>query len=71
MSENLHLVFSQPPWAKRRIEEASKFADIDQLCLSPQRGFSSAMEGNSLSRDEQTAKPRLVAGTAEEVWGTR
>jgi 5-methyltetrahydropteroyltriglutamate--homocysteine methyltransferase len=55
---------------KRRIEEASKFVDIDQLCLSPQCGFSSTMEGNSLSRDEQIAKLRLVAETAEEVWGT-
>jgi 5-methyltetrahydropteroyltriglutamate--homocysteine methyltransferase len=71
MSENLHLVFSKPPGAKRRIEEASKFVDIDQLCLSPQCGFSSTMEGNSLSRDQQIAKLRLVAETAEEVWGTQ
>ena len=55
---------------KRRIEEASKFVDIDQLCLSPQCGFSSTLDGNSLSRDEQIAKLRLVAETAEEVWGT-
>ena len=55
---------------KRRIKEASKFVDIDQLCLSPQCGFSSTMEGNSLSRDQQIAKLRLVAETAEEVWGT-
>src|SRR6266704_3395870 len=56
---------------KRRIEEASKFVDIDQLCLSPQCGFSSTLDGNALSRDEQIAKLRLVAETAEEVWGTR
>jgi methionine synthase II (cobalamin-independent) len=56
---------------KRRIEEASKFLDIDQLCLSPQCGFSSTLEGNSLTRDQQIAKLRLVAETAEEVWGTR
>ena len=56
---------------KRRIEEASKFVDIDQLCLSPQCGFSSTMEGNSLSLDQQIAKLRLVAETAEEVWGTQ
>ena len=56
---------------KRRIEEASKFVDIDQLCLSPQCGFSSTLDGNSLSRDEQIAKLRLVAATAEEVWGTQ
>ncbi|MGH3178886.1 MAG: 5-methyltetrahydropteroyltriglutamate--homocysteine S-methyltransferase, partial [Streptosporangiaceae bacterium] len=55
---------------KRRIEEASKFVDIDQLCLSPQCGFSSTLDGNALSRDEQIAKLRLVAETAEEVWGT-
>ena len=54
---------------KRRIEEATKFVDIDQLCLSPQCGFSSTLEGNSLSRDQQVAKLRLVAETAEEVWG--
>jgi methionine synthase II (cobalamin-independent) len=56
---------------KRRIEEASKFVDIDQLCLSPQCGFSSTLEGNSLSRDQQIAKLRLVVETAEEVWGTQ
>jgi 5-methyltetrahydropteroyltriglutamate--homocysteine methyltransferase len=56
---------------KRRIEEASKFVDIDQLCLSPQCGFSSTLEGNSLTRDQQIAKLRLVVETAEEVWGTR
>jgi methionine synthase II (cobalamin-independent) len=55
---------------KRRIEEATKFADIDQLCLSPQCGFSSTLEGNSLSRDQQIAKLRLVAEVAGEVWGT-
>jgi 5-methyltetrahydropteroyltriglutamate--homocysteine methyltransferase len=55
---------------KRRIEEASKFVDIDQLCLSPQCGFSSTLDGNSLTRDQQIAKLRLVAETAEEVWGT-
>jgi 5-methyltetrahydropteroyltriglutamate--homocysteine methyltransferase len=55
---------------KRRISEAAKFVDIDQLCLSPQCGFSSTLEGNSLSRDEQIAKLRLVVETAEEVWGT-
>lgn len=54
---------------KRRIEEASKYADIDQLCLSPQCGFASTVEGNALSFDEQVAKLRLVVETAEEVWG--
>ncbi len=54
---------------KRRIEEASKYVDIDQLCLSPQCGFSSTVEGNVLSREEQVAKLRLIVETAQEVWG--
>jgi 5-methyltetrahydropteroyltriglutamate--homocysteine methyltransferase len=54
---------------KRRIEAAAKFVDIDQLCLSPQCGFSSTSEGNALTRDEQMAKLQLVVETAEEVWG--
>ena len=55
---------------KRRIEEASKFVDVDQLCLSPQCGFSSTREGNDLTIDEQFAKLELVIETADEVWGT-
>ncbi len=55
---------------KRRIEEASRFADIDQLCLSPQCGFASTREGNDLTIDEQFAKLELVVETAAEVWGT-
>jgi 5-methyltetrahydropteroyltriglutamate--homocysteine methyltransferase len=54
---------------KRRIDEASKFVGIDQLCLSPQCGFSSTVEGNKLTRDDQAAKLRLVVETAREVWG--
>ena len=54
---------------KRRIEEASQYVDVDQLCLSPQCGFSSTVEGNALSRDEQVAKLRLIVETAREVWG--
>ncbi len=54
---------------KRRIEEASRFVDIGQLCLSPQCGFSSTVEGNDLTREQQFAKLRLVVETAEEVWG--
>ena len=54
---------------KRRIEEASQFVDVDQLCLSPQCGFSSTVEGNNLSREDQIAKLRLIVETAEEVWG--
>ena len=53
---------------KRRIDEAAKFAPIEQLCLSPQCGFSSTVEGNSLSEDEQWAKLALIVEVAEEVW---
>jgi 5-methyltetrahydropteroyltriglutamate--homocysteine methyltransferase len=54
---------------KRRIDEAAKFVPLDQLCLSPQCGFSSTVEGNALSEDEQFAKLRLIVEIAEEVWG--
>jgi 5-methyltetrahydropteroyltriglutamate--homocysteine methyltransferase len=54
---------------KRRIEEASQYVDVDQLCLSPQCGFSSTVEGNALSREQQAAKLRLIVETAREVWG--
>ena len=52
----------------RRIEEASRHASLDQLCLSPQCGFSSTVDGNALSYDEQVAKLELVVSVAEEVW---
>jgi 5-methyltetrahydropteroyltriglutamate--homocysteine methyltransferase len=55
---------------KRRIEEASQYVDVDQLCLSPQCGFSSTLEGNDLSYDQQVAKLRLIVETADEVWGS-
>ncbi|HEY7965579.1 MAG TPA: 5-methyltetrahydropteroyltriglutamate--homocysteine S-methyltransferase [Solirubrobacteraceae bacterium] len=54
---------------KRRVEEASRFVDIEQLCLSPQCGFASTLEGNELSPQQQTAKLRLVVETAQEIWG--
>jgi 5-methyltetrahydropteroyltriglutamate--homocysteine methyltransferase len=54
---------------KRRVEEASKYVPLDQLCLSPQCGFSSTVEGNVLSEAEEIAKLRLVAETAREIWG--
>jgi 5-methyltetrahydropteroyltriglutamate--homocysteine methyltransferase len=54
---------------KRRIEEASKHAPLEQLCLSPQCGFSSTVEGNSLTYDEQVAKLSLIVEVAKEVWG--
>jgi 5-methyltetrahydropteroyltriglutamate--homocysteine methyltransferase len=54
---------------KRRIEEAARFVPLDQLAISPQCGFSSTVEGNALTRDEQIAKLALVVETAQEVWG--
>ncbi|WP_028938496.1 5-methyltetrahydropteroyltriglutamate--homocysteine S-methyltransferase [Pseudonocardia spinosispora] len=54
---------------KRRVEEASKFVPLDQLCLSPQCGFSSTVEGNALTLEEQVAKLTLVVETAAEIWG--
>jgi 5-methyltetrahydropteroyltriglutamate--homocysteine methyltransferase len=54
---------------KRRIDEAARYVPLEQLCLSPQCGFSSTVEGNVLTRDEQEAKLRLIVETAAEVWG--
>jgi 5-methyltetrahydropteroyltriglutamate--homocysteine methyltransferase len=54
---------------KRRIDEAAKYVPFEQLCLSPQCGFSSTVEGNNLTLEEEIAKLRLVVETAEEVWG--
>jgi len=54
---------------KRRIEEAGRFVDVDQLCLSPQCGFSSTEEGNELTHDDQKRKLELIVETAQEVWG--
>ena len=54
---------------KHRIEEASKYVDIDQLCLSPQCGFSSNAIGNLVTGEDQKQKLRLVIETAKEVWG--
>ncbi|MCW2683566.1 MAG: hypothetical protein JWP33_1479 [Blastococcus sp.] len=54
---------------KRRIDEAAKYVPLEQLCLSPQCGFSSTVEGNALTREDQVAKLELVVETAEEVWG--
>jgi 5-methyltetrahydropteroyltriglutamate--homocysteine methyltransferase len=53
---------------KRRIDEASRYVPLEQLCLSPQCGFSSTVEGNDLSFDQQVAKLRLIVETAREVW---
>ena len=54
---------------KRRIDEAAKYVPLDQLCLSPQCGFSSTVDGNALTIEEEKAKLRLVVETAREVWG--
>jgi 5-methyltetrahydropteroyltriglutamate--homocysteine methyltransferase len=54
---------------KRRIDQAAKFVDLDQLCLSPQCGFASTEEGNILAEDEQWAKLAMVVEVADEVWG--
>jgi 5-methyltetrahydropteroyltriglutamate--homocysteine methyltransferase len=54
---------------KRRVDEASRYVDVDQLCLSPQCGFSSTLEGNDITLEQQVAKLRLVVETAEEIWG--
>src|SRR5438270_98551 len=53
---------------KRRIDAAAKYVPLEQLCLSPQCGFSSTVDGNALTRDEQVAKLRLVVETAREIW---
>jgi methionine synthase II (cobalamin-independent) len=54
---------------KRRIDEAAKLVDLDQLCLSPQCGFASSEEGNALTEEQQWAKLRMIVEVANEVWG--
>jgi methionine synthase II (cobalamin-independent) len=56
-------------YIKLRIEEATKYVDIDQLCVSPQCGFASTEEGNILAEHEQWAKLRMVVAVANDVWG--
>jgi 5-methyltetrahydropteroyltriglutamate--homocysteine methyltransferase len=56
-------------FVRRRIDEATRYAPLEQLCLSPQCGFASTEEGNVLAEDEQWAKLRLVTELADEVWG--
>jgi 5-methyltetrahydropteroyltriglutamate--homocysteine methyltransferase len=53
---------------KRRLDEAGKYAPIDQLCLSPQCGFASTEEGNVLTEDQQWAKLRMIVDISNEVW---
>src|SRR5262249_585428 len=54
---------------KRRIDEATKFAALDQLALSPQCGFASTEEGNVLADEEQWAKLKMIVDLSKEVWG--
>jgi 5-methyltetrahydropteroyltriglutamate--homocysteine methyltransferase len=54
---------------RRRIDEAAKYAPMEQLCLSPQCGFSSTVHGNEIARESQSRKMRLVVDLAREVWG--
>jgi len=54
---------------KRRIDDAARYVPLEQLCLSPQCGFSSTVEGNVLTYDEQVAKLELIVRVAEDVWG--
>ena len=54
---------------KRRIDQAAKYLPLEQLALSPQCGFASTEEGNTLTEDEQWAKLRLCAEVARDVWG--
>jgi 5-methyltetrahydropteroyltriglutamate--homocysteine methyltransferase len=53
---------------KRRIEQAAKFVDLDQLALSPQCGFASTEEGNVLAEEEEWAKLRAIVEVADEMW---
>lgn len=57
-----------PEGVKARLEEAAKYVDISQICLSPQCGFASTEEGNSLTPEQQWEKVRLVTRIAEQVW---
>ena len=54
---------------KRKFEEASRYADIDQLGIAPQCGFASTEEGNAITEDDQRRKLELVVETAEAIWG--
>ncbi|RMH49755.1 MAG: 5-methyltetrahydropteroyltriglutamate--homocysteine S-methyltransferase [Alphaproteobacteria bacterium] len=57
-------------WLKRKFDEASKYADIDQLGIAPQCGFASTEEGNAITEDDQKRKLELVVRTAEAIWGS-
>ncbi|MNR65163.1 5-methyltetrahydropteroyltriglutamate--homocysteine methyltransferase [compost metagenome] len=55
---------------RRKFDEAGKYADLDQLGIAPQCGFSSTEEGNSITVDDQKRKLELVVKTAEAIWGS-
>ena len=55
---------------KRRVEAAARYVDADRLCLSPQCGFASTVDGNALTLDQQRAKLDLVVETAADLWGS-
>jgi 5-methyltetrahydropteroyltriglutamate--homocysteine methyltransferase len=54
---------------KRRVDEAAKFTDLEQLCLATQCGFASTEEGNTLTEDQQWAKLERIVEVAEDIWG--
>ena len=54
---------------KRRVDEAARYVAMENLALSPQCGFSSTVEGNEVTQDDQAAKLGLVVETASEIWG--
>jgi len=54
---------------KRKVEQASKYVPLENLCISPQCGFASSEVGNQLTEDDQRRKLELVAQTAREIWG--
>jgi 5-methyltetrahydropteroyltriglutamate--homocysteine methyltransferase len=56
-------------YLERRVDEATRFVDLEQLCLSPQCGFASTEEGNALTEDEQWAKLARIVEVAAKVWG--
>ena len=55
---------------KRRVEAAARYVDADRLCLSPQCGFASTVDGNALTLDQQRAKLDLIVETAADLWGS-
>ena len=54
---------------KKRIDEATKFVALDQLCLSPQCGFASTEEGNVLTEEAEWDKMRMILALSKDVWG--